>query len=189
MKKSTMILSILIPSICYSYFLFLSTMPGRIFMRNKETYNEGQVYEAVWNAYAKLPHTVKDMLQDSNYRIYVVDSIENNANIVGITYYGPRIILIKDDMYYVTRTMYHECGHVVDDKSHILYASDTKEFKQIYLEERDNFKVDNNYDYFVSDEHEYFASAFAEYMLNPTRLKENTPKTYEFIKKCINKER
>lgn len=183
MKKSTLAL-ILFP-IMYCYLIFKSTIPGRIMMYNKETYDEGNVYEAVWDVYGKLPHKVKEMLQDNNYRIHVVDSIEDNPNITGITYYGPRIIAIKNDMFYVSRTMFHECGHVLDDKSHITYISGTKEFKKIYEEEKDYFVVDNNYDYFISTEPEYFASAFAEYMLNPHRLKVNTPKTYEFIERCL----
>ena len=185
MKVSTKILSVLISGLCYGYFLFYSTIPGRILMNNKDIITEGPVYDEIWRVYGTLPQSVKDMLLDSNYRIYVVDSIQNEECITGVTYYGQRVILIKDDMYYVSRTMYHEYGHVVDDKSHILYSSDTQEFKQIYLEEKDNFICDNNYDYFVSDEAEYFASAFAEYMLKPSRLKENTPKTYEFIRRCI----
>ena len=88
-------------------------------------------------------------------------------------------------MFYVSRTMYHECGHVLDNELHIKDISGTEEFKKIYEEEKDYFVVDNNYDYFISTEAEYFASAFAEYMLKPSRLKLNTPKTYEFIEKCL----
>lgn len=183
MKKSTLAL-ILFP-VVYWYLIFKSTIPGRIMMYDKETYEEGNVYEAVWAVYSKLPHKVKEMLQDNNYRIHVVDSIQNNPNITGITYYGPRIIEIKNDMFYVSRTMYHECGHVLDNELHIKYISGTEEFKKIYEEEKDYFVVDNNYDYFISTEAEYFASAFAEYMLKPSRLKLNTPKTYEFIEKCL----
>ena len=182
-KKSTVAL-ITIP-IIYLYTMSKSTIPGRILTFNKETYTEGDVYEAVWSAHSKLPHKVKEMLQDNNYRIHVIDMIQDDPNITGITYYGPRIIEIKNDMYYVRRTMFHECGHVLDDESHILYISGTSEFKKIYEEEKDYFVVDNNYDYFVSTEAEYFASAFSEYMLNPHRLKENTPKTYEFIERCL----
>lgn len=183
MKKSTIAL-ILFP-VVYWYLIFKSTIPGRIMMYDKETYEEGNVYEAVWAVYSKLPHKVKEMLQDNNYRIHVVDSIQNNPNITGITYYGPRIIEIKNDMFYVSRTMYHECGHVLDNELHIKYISETEEFKKIYEEEKDYFVVDNNYDYFISTESEYFASAFAEYMINSYRLKVNTPKTYEFIEKCL----
>ena len=185
MKAPTKILTVLISALCYGYFLFYSTIPGKIMMMNKNIIVEGNAYEEVWRIYGKLPQHLREMLWDNNYRIYIVNEIQNNENIMGSTYYGPRIILIKNDMYFIDNTIYHEIGHVLDDKSHILYASGTEEFIDIYTEEKDNFVVDNNYDYFVSDEKEYFASAFAEYMLNPNRLKENTPKTYEFIRKCI----
>lgn len=134
MKKSTIAL-ILFP-VVYWYLIFKSTIPGRIMMYDKETYEEGNVYEAVWAVYSKLPHKVKEMLQDNNYRIHVVDSIQNNPNITGITYYGPRIIEIKNDMFYVSRTMYHECGHVLDNELHIKYISGTEEFKKKYMKKK-----------------------------------------------------
>ena len=77
MKVSTKILSVLISGLCYGYFLFYSTIPGRIFMNNKDIITEGPVYDEIWRVYGTLPQSVKDMLLDSNYRIYVVNSIQN----------------------------------------------------------------------------------------------------------------
>ena len=186
MKKPTV--AVMIGFLLYFQILFNSPIPGKIIMSNKEVHNEGNVYEQVWRAYDKLPHNVKELLQDTNYRIYVVDLINGDENILGQTTYGLKIIEIRDFNYDVERTTLHECGHVLDDESNIFFISGTKEFKKIFEEEQVAFYdvVEDNYSYYVSDTKEYFAQAFAEYILQPEKLKLYTPKTYMFIKNCIN---
>ena len=53
------------------------------------------------------------------------------------------------------------------------------------MKKRHNFKAEDNLEYYISTPREYFASAFAEYMLNPERLKRNTPRTYEYIDRQV----
>lgn len=185
MKKSTIIFwsSILLSS----QILYNSTIPGKISMYGETIYTNGVVYDKVWNAYAKVPDKVKLMLQDNKYRIYIVDIIDNNANILGQTTYAVKLIKIRDLNCDVETTLMHECGHVLDDESHILFISWTKEFKDIFAEEKDAFYyvVDDNYEYYITNEKEYFAQAFAEFILNPEKLNFYTPKTYKFIEECL----
>lgn len=171
------------------YFAFESKLPGKILMHNENIYTEGRVYERVWNAYDKLPENIKDMLEEEKYEIYVVDELSSDMEgyiTLGRTYFGFRVIQISNIDLYVERTTLHEVGHVIDDELAVKYISNSDEFKDIYLDEKDDFQVSNNHEYFTSSELEYFASAFAEYMINPDRLKTFTPRTYEFIKNCVN---
>ena len=86
-------------------------------------------------------------------------------------------------------TLYHEVGHFFDYKYYKYYSlSDSKEFQAIFYEERYNFKTNHSeLWYFQETSREYFAQAFAEYILNPKRLQKNCPETYEFINYYINK--
>lgn len=185
MKKSIVISGVFMTLVYY--ILFKSTIPGTIDMIGRTVYNEGETYERAWDAYEQLPDKVQDMFEDNNYKMYIVESIDNNEYIVGQTRYGPRIVLIREDGKYVERTTFHECGHILDDELVIGFSgvSDTEEFIEIYNAEKDKFVADNNVSYYISTPAEYFASAFAEYMLNPTRLKENTPRTYAFIEQQL----
>ena len=51
MKVSTKILSVLISGLCYGYFLFYSTIPGRIFMNNKNIIKCYDVFDDYNNCY------------------------------------------------------------------------------------------------------------------------------------------
>jgi hypothetical protein len=164
---------------------FKTDIPGDIWMYGETIIEEGFTKARVEYAYDKLPQPLQDMLEENGYRIYVVDTIDDNEQILGQTIYGIRLILIKDYGAWIEKTFYHECGHVLDDESALTFASSSDEFQEIYEEERHNFKAEDNLEYYISTPREYFASAFAEYMLNPERLKRNTPRTYEYIDRQV----
>ena len=183
MKKSICISGLLV--LIVYYLLFKSTIPGQILMDGMLVYTEGETYERAWNAYEELPDKVQDMFEDNNYRMHVVDLIDNDEYIMGQTNFGSRLVLLKNNGPYVERTTFHEFGHILDDELAVTFISRSDEFISIYNEEKENFKADNNVEYFISTPLEYFASAFSEYMIRPERLKYNTPKTYEFIEQCL----
>mgnify|MGYP003294019116 CR=1 FL=1 len=157
-------------------------------MYNENVYTEGIVYERVWEAYDELPENIKGLLEKEKYEIYVVDQLKSNEIgyvTLGKTYFIPRIIKISNLDLCVKRTTFHEIGHVIDDEATLKFISGSDEFIDIYLDEKENFRVSNNYDYFTSTEIEYFAQAFSEYMMDPYRLKTYTPRTYDFIEQCL----
>lgn len=177
--------SILVLSVWFGVLEYTDT-PDRILLNGQITYIEGQTYNDVWKTYDKLPPKVKKMLEDNNYSIYIVDVIGNDKNIAGRVIYGAKIIEIKNNSFNAELTMFHECGHVLDKcLVDIGIISSSDEFQEIFEEERYDIVVDYNYDYLTAASTEYFAGAFAEYMINPERLKENTPKTYYFIENCL----
>lgn len=167
------------------FIMFKTDIPGNIWMHGKTIIKGGLTEARIELAYDELPYSVQKTLKDNGYRVYVVDEIGDNELIVGQTVYGCRLILIKDRYSGIEKTFYHECGHVVDDEEALTFLSSSDEFQEIYEEERYYFKAEGNWEYYISTPKEYFASAFAEYMLNPERLKENTPRTYAFIDRYI----
>lgn len=78
------------------------------------------------------------------------------------------------------RTVYHEYGHFLDS---IYSITESENFRQIFSEEKQIYfeKVEER-EYIISCESEYFAGAFAEYILNGKKLKRYCPKTYDIIK-------
>lgn len=98
----------------------------------------------------------------------------------------------KYDNYWAEQSLVHEFGHYLDFATWSAgnlnsRASRTDEFTKIWREERDRLEVDNvsNLDYYRNTITEYFAQSFDEYISKPERLKENNPKTYNYIKKCL----
>lgn len=177
--------------LCSYWIISEFQLPEIILMKNEPVINKGVVYEKVWDAYDELPSNIKEMLDDESYNIYVMkkplDNVKDGYITLGRTFFRFGVIQIANTDIWVERTTFHEVGHVIDNESAIYYISSSKEFKDIYQEEKDAFKyvTADNYEYFVSSELEYFAQAFSEYMMNPEGLKMFTPRTYEFIDRCV----
>lgn len=173
------------------YMLTEIKLPEYFIMKDKNIHNKGIVYEKVWEAYDELPENIKEMLDDQHYKIYIVDPLDSEMDgyiTLGRTHFMYGVIEISNKDLWVKRTTFHEVGHVIDDEITITFASNSKEFKEIYEEEKEMLKyvVADNHEYFISTEMEYFAQAFSEYMINPECLKKFTPRTYKFIENCVN---
>lgn len=171
------------------HLLLRSPIVEAVLFDGKSVYENGMAYTVAWNAYDELPEVLKDKYEAMGYEMVIVDEISKSdyGVVVGRIMHGPRTIMIKDEVGSAKRTVFHEFGHLLDYRQLLLDYSSTNEFKAIYQEEKENFKtIYIDYDYAISNNKEYFASAFAEYMMNPDRLKSNTPKTYDYIEKCLN---
>lgn len=171
------------------HLLLRSPIVEAVLFDGKSVYENGMAYTVAWNAYDELPEVLKDKYEAMGYEMVIVDEISKSdyGVVVGRIIHGPRTIMIKDEVGSAKRTVFHEFGHLLDYRQLLLDYSSTNEFKAIYQEEKENFKtIYSDYDYAISTNKEYFATAFAEYMINPDRLKSNTPKTYDYIEKCLN---
>lgn len=82
----------------------------------------------------------------------------------------------------------HELGHVIDYKDPVneeLYSA-TSEFQGIYNEEVESYKsVYVTSEHNVSYTREYFADCIKQYEKDKDELKENVPKTFEYINKVV----
>ena len=87
-------------------------------------------------------------------------------------------------------TLFHEIGHIVD--KFFGNVSKTNTFRKIYNEEKSSYKKTTEFrlenrkvEANIKTDQEYFASAFACYILYPEDLKEYANQTYNYINKLI----
>lgn len=118
--------------------------------------------------------------------------IKHRKDIIeGITDYNNSVIYFDDNLneHKNKRVLYHEFGHVLDsfdmfDNCEIKQCgkfSSTKEFKDIFEEEKSDLYKYSKEKYFSDDPCEYFAESFSIYMDYPDIMKEKAPKTYAYI--------
>ncbi|QWI73149.1 hypothetical protein ER45_029905 (plasmid) [Bacillus mycoides] len=89
-------------------------------------------------------------------------------------------------------TLLHEIGHAVDFRL-LNYISENTNFQQLFSQEKQayaktfEFNIDTLYAKKNLEERagEYWADAFARFVLAPEKLKTTAPKTYEFIEKTL----
>ncbi|HBF2930699.1 hypothetical protein NBN67_19075 [Clostridioides difficile] len=95
--------------------------------------------------------------------------------------YFDKTIHLSSNKDWAEQSLLHEFGHFVDEISYM----DKNEFIKIYEREKDNLILNKDKSYYLRNVSEYFAQSFEEYLINPERLLLNNPKTYEYIKLCI----
>ena len=117
---------------------------------------------------------------------------ENTIAFSGNRYSG--VTLLKDEEIYISGTpenidssMLHEIGHAIEKS--LGYPSKKEEFIRIYEEEKDLIFIEDNQEYYKSTNREYWAECFEMFISEPTRLQENGPRTYEYMREVLgNKE-
>lgn len=155
-----------------------------------QRYNE-ENYGSLDEIYDNLPDTVKKLFTNTDCTLTEVDKIECSPTAAGVFshdneahYYAieiKRLSSLRKDM-----VVYHEFGHLLDYGYGESFKSNSKIFRDIYEAEKGSFVMHNdNYEYVTSTPREYFAEAFAEYMTNPDRLRDNTPMTYDYIEHIL----
>lgn len=119
----------------------------------------------------KIPVDILSKLSEDGFVIGFTDTLDVEGRID----YNNRIITIKN-----RKSLLHEIGHYVDFKCNRI--SDTDNFIKIYNQEKYN-TYENEYN--ISSNREYFAESFKNYILYENKVKHKTPKTYEYILKCL----
>lgn len=139
----------------------------------------------------RLPSNVLNTFISDDCCIEGLEYLGNNLEqFSGITLED--VIYIHNDSISISNALIHEFGHYVDIK--LNRKSNTEEWHEIYLEEKDKFverqvnplaDLDQVKDYVISDEDEFFAEVFSESVLFPLTSKLTTPKAYQYVKKCV----
>jgi len=136
-----------------------------------------------------LPAKVYEKLARNGWVVYIVDNV---GNTVGMYDNNILALCVPDQRYVVlgsacqeSDAILHELGHAVD--AELKYPSTSRDFGLIYGEEVPIFiKTHLTAKANTATATEYFAEAFQEYIINPTYLYNNCPKTYTFINACLN---
>ena len=144
------------------------------------------------NIMGRVPSAVLNAFTQQGWSIYVTDSDLNArffdnqyGGVSGATVYADKAIYVNASKFNINDAMVHEFGHFID--SNCGFVSCTQEFTDIYNEEKNTFKYTNS----CGDGHEfsntveYFASAFDEYIINPSGCQATAPKTYEYIQRTL----
>lgn len=110
---------------------------------------------------------------------------ESEDSITGAFVWGGYTTAVICETAYMDSTLLHELGHAFDYISgNGVLISSSNEFKNIYSEEKDSLFPSD--EYANSSENEYFSESFSMYYKDYRQLKNNAPKTYEFLKRYLN---
>ena len=132
----------------------------------------------------KVPDHVLSDIQSIGYQMELVEEAGADFQLIGvcgITDTKNKRILIQAKESKFRRSVVHEIFHAYDD--YLSFISESSEFKEIYEIEKEHSI------HYLSNVREYFAEACQEYIYHPDDLKANTPRTYEFVKGCVNRVR
>lgn len=137
----------------------------------------------------RVPSKVIDAISSICYQMQLVNDpakeVGYTSNWCGFTSPSMKMIYIEAKESKFRRAIVHEIGHAFDDYLGNVSLSD--EFWGIYEAEKDSFKVTGYLTdgHFKDNSQEFFAEAFQMYVYDSGTLQSSAPKTYDFIKSCI----
>jgi hypothetical protein len=161
---------------------------------NKDYINE------LYTQLEKLPtHLLNDYIEGGN-QIHIVNTpivefttqLPNHKDISGMfnEYDGYLTIWLKNDRFAIEIATIHEFGHYIDYIENDLSTSD--DFMRIYEAEKDSFgdNVMNPLhttikEHISSNTTEFFAEAFAYYIIHPEKMKTHCPMLYEYYEQLL----
>ena len=108
----------------------------------------------------------------------------NIGKIVGLHDNRKNVIYISNTEYAIDYSLVHEFGHVLDSMTN--WDSMKEDFKNIFSEEKEKLEVYSVDNHYKTNEREFFAEVFQEYIISPEKCKQTAPKAFEFIKNKIN---
>lgn len=106
------------------------------------------------------------------------------GDIAGLFVENESTIYISSKRNYINHSTIHEFGHFFDYIND--WSSLSKDFTNIYIEEKDNLKIISHDNHYKSNSSEFFATSFQQYLNNPEKLKNEVPKTYNYLKEMLN---
>lgn len=136
-----------------------------------------------WNN--TVPEDLKKWFVENGWQIKVSNvSLKSRFNcdysVAGMTVWGEKTIYLDNRNTIIELAMLHEIGHAVDMNWYVLsYGED---FQTCYEKERDNF-IDSTggTEYAKTNVQEYFASVFANMILDTNAVRNQCPETVAYI--------
>lgn len=105
------------------------------------------------------------------------------GDIAGLFVENESTIYISSKRNYINHATIHEFGHFFDYIND--WSSTSEDFINIYIEEKDNLQIISHDNHYKSSSSEFFATSFQQYLKNPKKLKNEAPKTYNYLKGLI----
>lgn len=154
------------------------------------------VYDSACNGYKMLPKSIQDSFEQDGWKIiisaYPINTLVTaEDSMIAVAQHDTHIIYIYKDYAY-EGVLLHEVGHYVDSTKGFV----SSKIQDIRLRERSSLmdlettltNTDDAYEHNTENASEYFATAFAVYILMPDELYERCPDTYEYIKQAVSEE-
>lgn len=138
--------------------------------------------------YRAVPKEIRAQFAADGWKLVITD-----RDISAVYYNGPvkgeiaglanskeKKIYIHEKPHHIRNALLHEFGHYVDCRAGIISGTDT--FKLCFDQEKNAFDKPWNRDtHAMSNEVEYFAESFQQYILDSAAFKEIQPLTYAYI--------
>lgn len=148
------------------------------------------VLKSMDSYFYKIPENVRNSFIDNGWKIYATDEhlgrkfFNVDSSILAVTTDGEDAIYLHNREK-AAEALVHEFGHYIDFVSG--YVSYGSEFREIFLAEADAFRaVHSTHANNTNTPMEYFAECYQEIILHPDKIKNNCPRTYEFITNYAN---
>ena len=106
------------------------------------------------------------------------------GEIVGLHDANKNVVYMSNSEYAIDYALVHEFGHVLDSLTG--WDSMKADFKNIFNKEKDTLDVYSIDEHYKSNEREFFAEVFQEYIINPDSCESSAPEAFQFIKNKIN---
>ena len=107
----------------------------------------------------------------------------NFGSVIGIHDARKNIVYISNSKYAIDNALIHEFGHVLDSLTD--WSSMKGAFSDIFYTEKDTFEVYSVDNHYKTNEREFFAEVFQQFILEPDSCKSSAPQSYDFIKNKI----
>lgn len=139
------------------------------------------------DAIASIPYDIIVAFKNESWSIYIKNDLDDS----GLTDYSEKIIYINgSEKGQEKNTLIHEFGHFED---YITSSSSNEDFLDLYNKYKDSYveydylnlqNVINNEEshYAASNEREFFAICFKDYLLHNTYIKDTYPELFTYYK-------
>lgn len=107
----------------------------------------------------------------------------NIGRIVGLHNARKNIVYISNSKYAINYALIHEFGHVLDSLTE--WKSMQEEFNNIYIKEKETLEVHSVDGHYKTNQREFFAEVFQQYVIANESCKNTAPKAYNFIHQMI----
>lgn len=142
-----------------------------------------------WNK--NVPDSIRQWVISNNWKIVISNQsleerFKTGFSTAGLTYYNgvDNVIYLDNRKSTVSRALIHEIGHAINYTCNA--GVDSEEFIQIFEEEKNQFTdCTGGSDYARSSVNEYFASVFANIILDYNSVSKNCPKSVAYINNFV----
>lgn len=160
---------------------------NKVIDKNKKTldfFSKKQIEELVEDILKRIPQRLLDVLEKLDWKIIITNTrnleeeCSSNIKIYGYTNFEKKEIKVYATKEGIRESLPHELAHFLDS---LINITNTYEWKKIYEEEKECFRLMSNYYTSINHFSECFTDSFMLFVIDNFQLKKYAPKTYSVI--------